>query len=534
MGRTPVVAALLALLLGGCAGEDPLPYCSTFSGIRCPAGMRCDEPTRTCIPEEWDFRVRGAVPDGGAPDRAALPPDGGNSGDFCAPLGSSCGGDSGVLCCGVCVGGVCCESACSGDPGCAGTCDSSGRCTYPAAGTQCKATCAGAGPSAMETRYTCDQNHRCVAGTPRLCAPYICKGDGSGCYTGCGRNRFSNPASRHMECNDKSVCDVSQAHTTAAAGLGNCVDPNKEKVVVVKPPASASDTPISDAVKANITGASDAVTLRIKVGTYTETVAVTQGKLKLIADGAVTISTDKRSAPVIGLAGDGSVSVQGITVSGSPTVLTAGIAVEADSTVAELEVLESILNKHALYGAIMEQTRAVFRRNTISENAAGGLYLIDSSMTFVNNLVMSNGDQGKLPSVMIQQRSSSSSIPDGGKIIFANNTVADNTTNTGKVVGVGCDPAGAATLHNSIFWSNSLSAGTMQVYGCTIKNSTVQGATAATGINTNDPKLDSNYVPQASEVVDAGDGTVVDTAIDFAGKTRVQGSGVDHGAFEVK
>lgn len=187
-------AAVVLLALSGCAGEEPLPYCSSALGLSCPEGMQCDEPSRTCIPESWDFAVRPAPADAGGPSEGGG--DGG-TGDLVfgpKPSGWACAAGSECQS-GRCTDNVCCASASCGACQSCNNSASPGTCAPDPDGTSCGTSACAAG---VAVTYTCAAGS--CAKKETKCAPYACNPAGTQCSGLCAQN---------SDCASTAYCDTS-------------------------------------------------------------------------------------------------------------------------------------------------------------------------------------------------------------------------------------------------------------------------------------------------------------------------------------
>lgn len=189
----------------------------------CSNGFGCD--ASAAPPACYSSCLNGSTPDD---TRCAAP-------GYCRPDGTcALRGGPGAACsansectsnvCGTTGVGSCCEAACKTGGPCGATgCDASGKCIYPANGTQCGSSCP-AGSNVL-TVSTCDGAGECKAGTGKTCAnEYMCNSSGTACATSCP----SNDAAGDQYCTiltwcDGSICrqDVSPAASCSRANQCN-------------------------------------------------------------------------------------------------------------------------------------------------------------------------------------------------------------------------------------------------------------------------------------------------------------------------
>ena len=235
-----LLVSICLLTLIGCAGEEPLAYCS--EDLPCPAGLLCDIATNTCSAVDASAADASAA-DAGIADGLAPDLNLGN-GSKCG-VGGECksGFCADNLCCatqcaGVCrscalVGneGACTLSAKGKDPGkdcagkhskCGGTCDGKGACSFAPVTTQCKATTCKAGKLSS---HNCDGKGDCASSTTD-CGGYACAATGDACRTTCAG---AADCGFGFQCLG-NACVSDQANGKAcgtnnkACASGNCVD----------------------------------------------------------------------------------------------------------------------------------------------------------------------------------------------------------------------------------------------------------------------------------------------------------------------
>jgi hypothetical protein len=132
-----------------------------------------------------------------------------------------------------CVDGVCCESDCTaachtcglaGAPGICnlapsgtdphnscgddgtpcgldGTCDGTGGCRFRTIDTVCRQQSCATGTNMLTRASTCDGKGACPASVVEACAPYVCKPDGTGCFSDCVPDGGSTECQAPKTCN---------------------------------------------------------------------------------------------------------------------------------------------------------------------------------------------------------------------------------------------------------------------------------------------------------------------------------------------
>jgi hypothetical protein len=115
--------------------------------------------------------------------------------------------------------------------------------------------------------------------------------------------------------------------------------------------------------------------------------------------------------------------------------------------------------------------------------------------------------------------------------VFVNNTVAYNSSLSTAVAGIAC---GGATVTNSIIWGNA--GAQYGSPGCTFVSSYVQNGLIADPLFVDFTKGDFHLQtsPAASPCINAGADTTATTKIDITGTSRLKGTAVDMGAYEMQ
>lgn len=213
-----ISGAALGVVLLGCQGIEPLPFCS--DEVACPEGMACDRATFTCVPLSWEAGLTPPPPDQRVPEPDLPPPSPDLGPDLPAPdlpgqsLGTSCYTD--VDCrSGHCADGVCCAQA-----KCA-TCErcdrgpTPGTCGPVPDGLPCGPPVCTAG---IRTTLSCIIG---VCSSKHVdCAPFLCNDTATDCDKTC---KIQADCHKDAYCDTKTLtCVAKQKNGTKCSGDEQC------------------------------------------------------------------------------------------------------------------------------------------------------------------------------------------------------------------------------------------------------------------------------------------------------------------------
>lgn len=171
---------------------------------------------------------------------------------------------------------------------------------------------------------------------------------------------------------------------------------------------------------------------------------------------------------------------------------------------------QSVNSGGAIYaGAALKLDNVVFSRNKVT-----------SASTYYGGAIFANAGASTL-----------------NNITFSNNTVARTAAGSGGAL---YKSGGTATINNSIFWGNFRGVNVSDQIGGTVvidKSIVQDGYATGTNISIGNPlfvnaDLDNFKLKAGSPAIDMGNNTVVSTATDINGDSRIIGDIVDLGAFE--
>ncbi len=556
-----LIAAVLVGLVGVSCTDEVLTYCTQDSD--CPTDHTCNLTLHACAPVNKDISILPDVtpPDLG-PDQAAdaagdlplvdLPPPDLPLADLFQPdlpgVGAKCGGDSACGTAGGCVDGYCCDKPCAGlceacdvkglegtcspvpsgtDPAseckgvkpCGGDmCNGQGACTV-LAGTKklCKTQCSSTDKAKVD-EYFCDGAGACsTTPTPRTCSPYLCDSKAGSCATSCGAM---------AGCVATSVCDRASAHLT---GQGVCVATSKVAVV-----STAKN--LEDEAYMQKNGITARTHIRVSKGTYSYDFKYS-GAFKLFIAGEPGVIfkpiTGSTEPAIVYLQDGATVTLQGITITGSLTQQS-GVACQTKSSGnAWLTLLDSVVTSNSLLGVVANRCNVIARRNQITANGSTGLSVTDGAAVLVNNLVAGNGSgiAANVGGVDLK--------PGAGKAVtFAHNTLVDNVQASNLALSAMRCQGVTTALPNNILYSHTTQTTKALATGCNFVSSLVPQGGTANGNFSKQAHLSSiGLKPKVglSPCIDAGQATTA-TVIDLEGNARpaVTGGKPDVGCYEVK
>ena len=556
-----VLIALLALS-AACETEVELYCCS---GPDCPDGVEqtCERWSET-YPERTFCDQHGQYGEGIA-NTCIEPPAGrcADDGDcaetgapFCEVQEQVCRGCAGD---GECAAHDAQTPICADSGACVAACQSSSECEEATA-----PLCLPAGYCAS-CQQAADGDAEC--GALDASAPF-CIDDGS-----CGACRENahcsegsqvcdeashrcRPCEAHAEC-DSGVCDL-------AAG-GACVA--EAEVIYVDGEASvAGDDCTREApctsFEAGLAAATatDRAHLVVAPGTYTETIAISDATLTVIAyDVALTPADADQPALQVGAPAE--LAIEGLTLTGATGSGGDGLRCNPGAPRPEIRLYQVRIEGNDRRGIIaddcsltLEQTHVTanqgtgisatdgsltLERSLVAANEGGGIRIEDADFSLRNNVIVHNGSSG--------DNGSSSNF--GGVFItgsqagdelgvFEFNTISQNASG-GEASGILCFATGALTFANNIVYGN---AGDSQLGGdsCSHDYSNLEGSGDSDTNIDQPPRFvdsesefpDSDFRLQAdSPCIDAAD-PEADLDLDFDGNPRPRGDRHDIGAFE--
>jgi parallel beta-helix repeat protein len=183
-------------------------------------------------------------------------------------------------------------------------------------------------------------------------------------------------------------------------------------------------------------------------------------------------------------------------------------------------------------------SRAVVSNCTFSDNTGGAVFNVLASSLTATNCVF-NGNSGHAIATGEESRSTLINC-----VIRDNSGIGMSTGGFSDGIAINCTFSGNAgggvggaftTVINSILWSDPGGELLGPDVATTVTYSDIQGGFAGEGNINADPLFDANLGLQAgSPCIDAGSSAAVpeDVTTDLDGKRRIQGTGVDMGAYE--
>jgi hypothetical protein len=366
----------------------------------------------------------------------------------------------------------------------------------------------------------CDtSNGMCVACTTadtHACPGEVCKNDAC------------QPCTKHSDC---------ASHTCLAAGT--CA--KATEVAYVRP--TGSGTACSDAAPCKtLNDALGTTKAIIKVeGAITDTAAtVIDGKaVQILADTGSKLS---RTMPgtILDVRNDGAdVRIYDLEITGGVgdkmTNVVSLSNMPASTAIPKLTLTRVKVHDTPGIGIATTAGTLTLSRCSISNNAGGGLSIMDTDFSVINNFILGNGGASGVMATMF----GGVSIVNAGSGTrqFEFNTVANNTADAGMITGVNC--AVLQTFSNNIVFDNATNGGRMSIGGtCSWAYSDIEGTLIAGTGNLN---TSPSFVMSGTDYhlkSDSPAKNVADPAatlnVDFDGEARPQDGRSDMGADEFK
>ncbi|MCU1282623.1 MAG: hypothetical protein JWM53_6169 [bacterium] len=329
------------------------------------------------------------------------------------------GGVGGCAQCGgttpICVAMTCvsCLSTSDGDGACTAISPSTPYCATSGACVGCRDAndCGGATPFCDATSHVC---RGCVADSE--CPSLVCD---------------LTPASpTHGKC--IPIAQVEYVDGSAATN-GNGLTPTTPKLA------------IQDAIN-HAVGADNRPYVHIAAGSYNENVGVNNKTIYLVgANGAIIHPTN---SDALGASGGGSLTVRNLVA--MATNGNAGLCSSATLTAYRSQFINS-----SQVGVYTSSCQLLLDGVWVHGNSTVGISLSGGNFTIINSIITKNGGAGGVTQVTA-----------GTTMVFANNTVADNTSSTTAYAGVNCAAVGSFETVNSIFYNNKLAGGAIAETNC--------------------------------------------------------------------
>jgi hypothetical protein len=156
--------------------------------------------------------------------------------------------------------------------------------------------------------------------------------------------------------------------------------------------------------------------IRLGSGTYTEPLALSDVRVRIIADGAtiqlgppgesqaIPAPDPTRGAAIVSVGARAHVTLEGVRIQGTrdrADVSGLHCFADADST---LQLLGSTVADHAGLGILTQGCIVTLSRSAVTNNAGGGLLVIDSAFDVTNSYFLDNGDvaSSSVPGVTIR------------------------------------------------------------------------------------------------------------------------------------
>jgi hypothetical protein len=274
--------------------------------------------------------------------------------------------------------------------------------------------------------------------------------------------------------------------------------------------------------------------VRIGAGTFRESVDATGKTVVLVGAGADMTTIDPSGAaniPAMTVGGGADVTVRRLRLFNATGDSNANGVTCMGTPRPKLTMLDVRVEDNDAVGVVANPCVLDVRRSRIAANLGGGVRIVASDFTLVNDVIVLNGSGAStVGGVRILE-----SPPNVGRLDFV--TVGHNSSINTAVGGVACEglTAGLA-FTNSIVWANS--GATTQVSGlCTWTHSLFPGATGATNLAVDPlfvaPDQRNLKLMGGSPAINAADpaSTVSD---DIDGTARPLGGRRDMGAYEIQ
>lgn len=274
--------------------------------------------------------------------------------------------------------------------------------------------------------------------------------------------------------------------------------------------------------------------VKIGPGTFREPLDATGKSVVLVGAGAMMTTIDPSGAanlPALNVGGGSDVTVRRLRLANASGDSNANGVTCAGTPRPKLTMLDVRVEDSDAVGVVANPCVLDIRRSRIAANLGGGVRIVASDFTLVNDVIVLNGSGAStVGGVRILD-----SPPNVGRLDFV--TVGHNSSISTAVGGVACEglTTGLA-FTNSIVWGNS--GAVNEVSGlCTWTFSLFPGASGATNLDRNplftDPPSRNLKPMSGSPAINAADmGSTVPDDID--GRARPQGGRRDMGAYEIE